>query len=355
LHPLQLTEPVDLDRLRSIRRRTHDLDYHNRLKVVEKKALNPGYSLQQIADELMLDYTTVQNAIQLFETGGLEALEPGQVGRPEGTSSYPEEPFEDLCTEIDKQEGVWSGPRMRAYLLKHHQLAVPLSTIYDRMDKLNMSYKSGRPTPEKGDPDQQSQFKCVGLIDPIRSEFETPTIKSIKIFFADEMRYGLMTNRRRSWSRVGQRAVIPTQREFTNGYLYSAIDPITGDSCHFLGFSRVDGLTTSQFLMSLQKQYSQTHNVIVWDQASFHQTKSLADIPDQTLISLPAYSPQLNPIERFFEELRRRTNNWVFEDIQHIEEKLEKAIRYFDQNRQKLISIVRYPYIKKQWEILSQN
>jgi len=53
--------------------------------------------------------------------------------------------------------------------------------------------------------------------------------KLIKMFFIDEMRYGLISNYRRSWSKVGERS-IDNQQEYSNRYLYSAIDPINGDN-----------------------------------------------------------------------------------------------------------------------------
>jgi hypothetical protein len=44
------------------------------------------------------------------------------------------------------------------------------------------------------------------------------------MFFIDKMRYGLISNYRRSCSKVGERAIIDNQQEYSNRYLYSAID-----------------------------------------------------------------------------------------------------------------------------------
>ena len=65
-------------------------------------------------------------------------------------------------------------------------------------------------------------------------------VKPIKYIFMDEMRFGLISNYRRSWSKIGKRTVIANQQEFSNRYLYSAIDPITGDNFHILGFPDVN-------------------------------------------------------------------------------------------------------------------
>jgi hypothetical protein len=50
-------------------------------------------------------------------------------------------------------------------------------------------------------------------------QYEYLTIKPIKLFFVDEMRFGLISNYRRSWSKVGKRTVVANQQEYINRYL----------------------------------------------------------------------------------------------------------------------------------------
>jgi hypothetical protein len=42
-------------------------------------------------------------------------------------------------------------------------------------------------------------------------------------YFSDEMRYGLISNFRRSWSRVGERTILDSQQAFDNRYLFTAV------------------------------------------------------------------------------------------------------------------------------------
>jgi len=69
----------------------------------------------------------------------------------------------------------------------------------------------------------------------------------------NEMRFGLISNYRRNWSKIGDRTVIANQQEFVNRYLYSAIDPITGDNFHLLGFNDVNAAITKKFLEALME------------------------------------------------------------------------------------------------------
>lgn len=168
------------------------------------------------------------------------------------------------------------------------------------------------------------------------------------------MRYGLMSNQRRSWGKVGGRLRIPNQQEFANRYLFSAIDPIEGDNFHVMGWNNIDSRHSLAFLEELGARYPDYHLLIVWDRAPFHQPKFLHAIPEITLISLPSYSPELNPVERFFGEMRKVTANRIFADgIEQLERLLEKALISWIDNLDAMKSLSGYRWIIDQWNSLS--
>ena len=47
---------------------------------------------------------------------------------------------------------------------------------------------------------------------------------------------------------------------------------------------------------------------------------------DLTIIFLPPYSPELNPTERFFQEMRKVTANRIFENIEEQEKLIDEAL-----------------------------
>jgi transposase len=146
--------------------------------------------------------------------------------------------------------------------------------------------------------------------------------KPFELFFGDEMRYGLISNFRRSWSKVGERTVIDSQQSFENRYLFSAVAPLSGDSFHLSGIDGFDSAAAHTFLLELKKQHPHTLVILVWDNAPCHRPKIHREIPGLIVLFLPPYSPELNPAERFFEELRKATANRIFGTI----EEQEKAI-----------------------------
>jgi len=166
----------------------------------------------------------------------------------------------------------------------------------------------------------------------------------------DEMRYGLMSNIRRSWSKKGERTVVLQQQEFVNRYLYSAIDPINGDSFHLMNMNDVNAKNIDIFLNELQKEFPNNHLLIIWDNAPFHKSSYLKR-KNMTLAFLPSYSPQLNPIERFFEEIRKITANRIFKDgIDELSKILEEGTVKLKEDKSAIKSLTAYDWIIEQWE-----
>ncbi len=157
-----------------------------------------------------------------------------------------------------------------------------------------------------------------------------------------------MTNEKRSWNKIGERSKLPNQMEYANRYLYSAISPALGDSFHIIGFSNADSITTNIFLDLLQEKYPDTHNIIIWDNAPFHRPQILHNKENLTILPLPSYGQELNPVERFFGELRKSTANRTYKDIQEIENLLDNEIVEWLNNKDKMKKLTYWNWIEEQ-------
>lgn len=85
--------------------------------------------------------------------------------------------------------------------------------------------------------------------------------------------------------------------------------------------------------------------VLVIDNAPWHRGKpidaALAEHPHLEFYRLPSYSPQLNPIERFWKKLRRRaTHNRLFDTLADLKTTLRASLGYFQTVRHKVKSII---------------
>jgi transposase len=87
-------------------------------------------------------------------------------------------------------------------------------------------------------------------------------------------------------------------------YLYAAVEPATGESAALVA-PYVNTGTMNAFLKILDRERKRDeHFVLIMDQAGWHKSRAL-ELPDGiTVLLLPAYSPELNPVENLWHYLR---------------------------------------------------
>ena len=121
------------------------------------------------------------------------------------------------------------------------------------------------------------------------------------------------------------------QRAYEWTYLYAAVDPTTGESfCVYL--PGLDGSCLEAFLKHLARAYADHRLVVVLDGAPSHTPKEIELPQDVSLLPLPSYSPELNPVERWFQEFRRTLANKVSQTIGSLQEALRRTLElYWDE------------------------
>lgn len=84
------------------------------------------------------------------------------------------------------------------------------------------------------------------------------------------------------------------------------------------------------------------HAVVVMGGAEWHTVDTAMPFGNVTLIKLPPYSPELNPIEQVWSWLRQHClSNRVFKDYEDIVEQVSKAWNTFVSDKQRVKSICR--------------
>lgn len=127
------------------------------------------------------------------------------------------------------------------------------------------------------------------------------------VLLADELRLGLRGQVRRVLAPRGVKVVQRLQIEYQWRYLLLGVDPRTGHvRWQWLARFRQDQLKPVLAEWGV--------DAVLWDGAGAHRGKTLRDLPT-TRLFLPPASPQLNPAERLFEEVRRRVEGRVYPDL----------------------------------------
>jgi transposase len=132
-------------------------------------------------------------------------------------------------------------------------------------------------------------------------------------------------------------------QEYT--YAYAAVSVSDGimDS---LILPHVNGECMQIFLDEVAARHLNDRIIMVLDGAGWHKSESLI-IPDNLrLLSLLPYSPELNPVEHIWDDLREKEfHNRVFDSIDSLEDHLEKALREMENDHERIRSIVAWHWI----------
>lgn len=161
------------------------------------------------------------------------------------------------------------------------------------------------------------------------------------------MRYGTRTHCRRRWSRQARRPVCRVKLGYKWSYLYVALCPYTGDVLAML----LPHLNKACFALFVQQLAEHVREkglakvLLIGDGATAHTSQ---DWPSGRLQwhRLPTACPELNPVERFFQELRQQTANRVFDTLEQVEEVLQNQVRTYSRQPNQVIALTQYPYMK---------
>jgi transposase len=146
---------------------------------------------------------------------------------------------------------------------------------------------------------------------------------------------------RRRITLTGVKPLGPVQFRFENFSLYGAVEPSTGDS-FFLELPQLNTANFQIFLNEFAHQYQETLNIVLMDNGSCHTAKSLLMPENIVCLFLPPYSPELNPIERLWQEMKAQLAWVVPIPIEALEYQLETILRNYTKAATQ--SLTAYPY-----------
>lgn len=146
------------------------------------------------------------------------------------------------------------------------------------------------------------------------------------MWFEDEARFGQKSTLTKVWAPRGERPRVKSQVDYENVHFIAAACPETGQAEGMLS-EKLNSQVMGNFLDQLSHRLKQErHAVLILDRASYHRAKNLTVPSNITLILLPPYSPELNPMENLWHYLRSHYwANQIYVDKMTLYEAAEKG------------------------------
>ena len=142
----------------------------------------------------------------------------------------------------------------------------------------------------------------------------------------DESRMGLHTIQRRKLTNYGIKPQGKVQWDFTYLWLYGVVEPLTGEG-FFYEFTHLDTVCFEKFLELFASEYPEDLHLIQVDNAGFHNSLNLSIPENVILLFQPAYSPEVNPIERLWRYVKKQLKWLRFERIEELRAAVQKELK----------------------------
>jgi transposase len=205
-----------------------------------------------------------------------------------------------------------------------------------------------RPRHPKTDQQTREQFK-KHFPDQVKAAViarEPGDTRPVLIMAQDEGCFGRINRVKRCWAPRGVRPHVPAQivREYT--YAYAAVAPTQGQLVS-LNLPEASTAMMNLFLEQVSQTFSQHFIVMQVDGAGWHRANDLVIPENIRLIPQPAYSPELNPVEHIWEELREKYfHNLCFSSLEQVIDVLCHGLNALAADTKRLRSLTGFPHLK---------
>jgi putative transposase len=140
--------------------------------------------------------------------------------------------------------------------------------------------------------------------------------------FQDEAGFGRINKPKYCWCFPGLRPVVPCHHIREYRYAYGAVEPLTGES-FFLIMPYCNTACMNLFLKKLSEAYPEDYILLACDRAAWHRANGLNIPANIELFFLPPATPEMNPIEQIWKEIRKRGfRNEIFQTLDKVIDRL---------------------------------
>ena len=303
-----------------------------KVKFLALHHLQAGKLLKDVADLILYEEKAVRCWLKRFVEFDYEGLiEKAGRGRKPRLPKDQEENFKDALDKFqeDRNGGRITTKDIQVLLREQFDCNYSLSGVYTLLDRINVVWITGRSKHPKSSQDTIENFKETfpEEIEKIKDQIDT---QKIEVWWQDESRVGQQGSLSRVWAAKGTGPRVVRQRQFLNTYIFGACCPEKDKGCALILPECHTGMMQLHLDEISEKIEKGFHGIIIMDRASWHTTEAL-NIPENlSLLPIPAYSPELNPMEQVWQKIKAdKLTNRVFKNYEDIVDSCSEAWNSF--------------------------
>lgn len=271
--------------------------FADRIRVI--LLLDQGWPLKRISEALFLDPSTIHRYRESYTEGGLEQLiHDGFIGKR--CRLTPKE-LEVLGTHLS-QNIYLSSKEVAVFIFVNFGIKYSVSGSTALLRRLGFSYRKPDPKPAKANPEVQKSFRKRLAI--IRSKMN----KDDQLYFTDAAHPQMNSMPQYGWFKKGEKNFMPVN---ANRFRLNLMGFINIDSQESIirSFKTINQKCVIKMIGILEKKHPDSRRInVIADNARYYRSnlvKKRLKKSKVRIIHLPAYSPNLNPIERLWKYLHK--------------------------------------------------
>lgn len=307
-----------------------------------------GKDVAEVAAILKLSSQTIYNYVKAFILNRLNSLvyrhSPGRPAKL--TAAQRKELGEtiDAGPEAAGYDcGCWSTILIQDWILNRFEVEYDPRYVAELLDQMGFSYQRGRFVSDHlGDvAAEQEEWMTKTWPEILRLAEE----KGAMILFGDEASFAQWGSLSYTWARKGQQPTVKTSGIRKAYKIMGFIDFLSGAFFYKAHTGRFNSETYQAFLLEVLAKTSQ-HLIIIQDGARYHTSKAMQEFFAEnakrlTVYPLPRYSPDYNPIEYLWRNVKKQaTHLRYFETFEDLTKKVDEKLAYFAQLPESILGLM---------------
>ncbi|MBF0371330.1 MAG: IS630 family transposase [Magnetococcales bacterium] len=189
--------------------------------------------------------------------------------------------------------------------------------------------------------------KFPKLVEEQKATQDPEDQRPVVIMVQDEGRFGRISDTRRAWSPPGERPFAPHQVVRQYLYAFVAVAPLLGRMTALL-LPWDNTAMMSLFLTQVSEDFNDYFVIMLIDGAGWHLSNELRIPENIRFIQQSSHSPELNPTEHIWEELREKHfHNKAFDSLDDVKNALVTGLNQLSDQPSRIRSMTSFPYIAK--------
>ena len=308
-------------------------------------AVGSGHPLSCVGSILNVSEETISSWVGQFITGGIKALSGKKSpGRPSKLTKSQKKELVQTIEDGPEKAGFlgacWRSPMIQDLIHRRYGVFYCVHYVVQLLKNLGLSYQKAAFTSDHHDPEKRKEWLTSTWPQILKLAKE----KNALILFGDEASFPQWGTLTYTWAPKGKQPKVPTCGIRKSYKVFGFIDYFSG---RFFAKGHVGRLNSDSYEAFLKEviDAASRHVIIVQDGARYHTSKAMQRFFDAnkerlTVCQLPSYSPDFNPIEKLWKEIKKDgTHMHYFPTFESLMDKVDTILDTFKLGSAKVLSL----------------